>query len=56
MAAHEGAESAADLSKTGLLGKLADWVSAKSGEQIPGNISPAEKDALQELLQRLKEH
>lgn len=55
MAAHEGPESSADLAKAGFLGKIADWLSAKSGEQIPGNISPAEKDALGQLLQRLKE-
>lgn len=55
MAAHEGAESSASLSNAGVLGRITDWLSARSGEQIPANISGPEKKALQELLRCLKE-
>lgn len=59
MAAHEGADPQNGLENAlggGLLARLSDWLSAKSGEQIPANISGAEKDALQKLLHCLKKH
>jgi hypothetical protein len=58
MAAYEGGASSAGLDQVvggKLLGRLVDWVSARSGEQIPANISEAERKALSELLQRLKD-
>ena len=55
MAAHEGEDASAHLNKAGLLGRVADWVSAQSGEQIPANISGPEKAALQKVLQCLKD-
>lgn len=58
MAANEGDVPAAGLDQViggKLLGRLADWVSARAGEQIPANISAAERKALSELLQRLKD-
>lgn len=58
MAAHEGDAPSAGLDQIiggKFLGRLADWVSARSGEQIPANISLAERKALSELLQRLKD-
>lgn len=58
MAASEGAKASAGLETMiggGILGRLADWVAARSGEQIPANISPSERDGLTQLLQRLKD-
>lgn len=58
MAANEGDAPSAGLDQMiggKLMGRLADWVSARSGEQIPANISMTERKALSELLQRLKD-
>lgn len=57
-ASEQGGEPSGGLSKMPggmILGRFADWLAAKSGKQIPANISPKEQGALKQLLHRLKD-